>query len=125
MEIQDTSWNSTMRHSIGKAKNREDLLEFVRKLRKSKKAAFTQEESLIQHYLYQRHYSSVFIREYVRSGLLGTITARSFKSFFDLSDAIRQLAYDHPQWEGGPAKAMLAFHSERLLEIRQFAVSRK
>jgi len=125
MEIQDSTWNSSIRHSLGKVRNREELFEFVRKLRKSKKAAFKQEGNLIQHYLYQRHYEGSYIREYVRSSLLGIISARSFKSFFDLGDAIRQLAYDHPHWEGGPARAMLRFHSEKLMEIRQFSVSRK
>ena len=125
MEIQDTSWNSTIRHSLGRVKNREDLFEFVKKLRKSKKAAFRQETNLIQNYMYQRQYGGPFIREYVRSSLLCLISARSFRSFFDLGDAIRQLAFDHPNWENGPAKAMLAFHSEKLMEIRQFAVSRK
>jgi hypothetical protein len=62
---------------------------------------------LIQHFLYQRHYSSTYIREYVRYGLLALIAAQSFRIFFDLGDTIRQLAYDYPQWEGGPAKAML------------------
>jgi hypothetical protein len=56
MEIQDTSWNSTIRHSLGKVKNRDDLFEFVWKLRKSKKVAFKQEGNLVQHYLYQCHY---------------------------------------------------------------------
>jgi hypothetical protein len=125
MEIQDTSWNSTIRHSLGKVKSREDLFEFVKKLRKSKKAAFKQELNLIQHFMYHRHYSGQFIREYSRSSLLSLITMRSFKSFFDLADAIRQLAFDYGQWEGGPAKAMLSFHSEKLMEIRQFSVSRK
>jgi hypothetical protein len=50
---------------------------------------------------------------------------RSFRSFFDLADDIRQLAFDHLQWEGGPAKAMLSFHSDKLMEIRQHTVSRK
>jgi hypothetical protein len=127
MEIQDTSWNSTIRHSLGRVKNREDLFESVKKLRKSKKAAFKQETNLVQHYLYQRHYEGPFIREYVRSSLLCLISSRTFKSFFDLGDVIRQLGYNHSHshWDGGPAKAMLSFHSERLMEIRQFAVSRK
>jgi hypothetical protein len=125
MEIQDTSWSSLIRHSLGKVKNREDLFEFMRKLCKSKKAAFKQEGNPIQHYLYQRHYDGDYIREYVRSSLLGVLSARSFKSFFDLGDAIRQLAYDHQNWEGGPARAMLQFHAEKLSEIRQFLVSRK
>jgi hypothetical protein len=110
---------------LGKVKNQEDLFEFVRKLRKSKKAAFKQEGNLIQHCLYQRHYDGRCIREHVRSSLLGVLSSRSFKSFFDLGDAIRQLAYDHPHWEGGPARAMLKFHSDKLAEIRQFSVSRK
>ena len=125
MEIQDTTWNSTIRHSLGRVKNRDDLFEFVRKLRKSKKAAFRQEANLIQQFLYHRRYQGSFIREYVRSSLLCVISARTFRSFFDLGDAIRQMAFDHSNWEGGPAKAMLSFHSEKLMEIRQFAVSRK
>jgi hypothetical protein len=91
----------------------------------SEKAAFRHQGNLIQHFLYQRHYSGTYIREYVRSGLLALIAARSFRSFFDLGDAIRQLAYDYPQWDGGPAKAMLKFHADKLVDIRNFAVSRK
>jgi hypothetical protein len=125
MEIQDTSWNSTIRHSLGKVKNREDLFEFVKKLGKSKKAAFKQETNLIQQFMYHRHYDSKFIREYTRSSLLCLISVRTFRNFFDLGNAVRQLAFDHPNWESGPAKAMLLFHSEKLMEIRQFAVSRK
>jgi hypothetical protein len=125
MEVQDTSWNSTIRHSLGRVKNRDDLFEFVKKLRKSKDAAFKQETNLIQNYMYQRQYTGAFIREYVQSSLLCLISARSYRSFFELGDAIRQLAFDYPNWESGPAKAMLTFHSEKLIEIRQFAVSRK
>ena len=41
-------------------------------------------------------------------------------------DSIRQSVYDYPNWEGCPAKAMLVtFHLEKLIEIRQFAVSQK
>jgi hypothetical protein len=47
MEIQDTSWNTTIRHSLGRVKNCKDLFEFVKKLGKSKKAAFKQETSLL------------------------------------------------------------------------------
>jgi hypothetical protein len=110
---------------MGKVKTWGDLLEFVCKLRLSRKAVFTQEGNLIQHFLYQRHYYGHFFREYVRSSLLCILTVRSVKNFFDLGDVIRQLAYDYPLWDGGPAKAMLSFHLDKLLEIRQYAVSRK
>jgi hypothetical protein len=125
MEIQDAYWNSTIRHSLGKVKNRKDLFNFVKKLRKSKKAAFKQEANLMQHFMHQRHCNGKFIREHSGSSLLSLITERSHRSFFDLGDAVRQLAFDFGQWEGGPAKSVLLFHSEKLMEIRQFAVSRK
>jgi hypothetical protein len=117
MEIQDTSWNSTICHSLGKVKSREDVFELVKKLGKSKKAAFRQEENLFQHFLYQRQYLESYIQEYVRSSLLARITSKSFTYFFTLGDAIRQLAYNHPNWEGGPARAMMTFHSESSLRF--------
>ncbi len=40
MEVQDFTWNSTLRHSLGKIKNRDNVLEFMQKLRKSKNPAF-------------------------------------------------------------------------------------
>jgi hypothetical protein len=44
----------------------------------------------------------------------------------NLLSMVRQLAYDHPAfWEKGPAKAMLDFHSERLLQVQQNALTRK
>jgi hypothetical protein len=39
---------------------------------------------------------------------------------------IRQLAFDHPDfWDQKPAKAMLDFHSDKLLQIRQTSLTRK
>jgi hypothetical protein len=49
----------------------------------------------------------------------------SFQNYFTLLGAIRQLAFDHDGWDSGPAKAMLDFHSGKLLQIRRHALSRK
>jgi hypothetical protein len=54
MEVQDTTWNSTLRHSLGKIKNRDNVLEFMKKLRKSRKSGFKQQDNLIEHFLYRR-----------------------------------------------------------------------
>jgi hypothetical protein len=126
MEMQDTFWNSTIRHSLGKVRNRKDLFEFVKKLRKSKKAAFKEETNLTQHTTCHCHNHGRFICEHSHSSLLSLITMRSLKGFFKLADAIQQLAFDcDGQWEGVLSKAMLSFHLERLMEICNFAVSRK
>jgi hypothetical protein len=125
MEVTDTTWNSMNRHSLGKVKNRDSLFEFVKKLRKSQEAAFNQQSNLVQHFLAKRNYSEKYAEEYCRSSLLARITALSYTYFFALGDAARQSAHDYPDWGAGPAKAMISFHSEKLIEIRQFAVSRK
>jgi hypothetical protein len=125
MEVQDTTWNSTLRHSLGKIKNRDNVLEFMKKLRKSRKSAFQQQDNLIEHFLYRHHYSSKFIQTYLQTSFLSRITNDSFQNFFDLADAIRQLSIDLPQWEGGPAKAMLDYHAGKFWDIRQYAISRK
>jgi hypothetical protein len=72
MEIQDTSWNSTIRHSLlGKVKNREDVFEFVRKLGKSKKATFQA----------GRKYHSIFS---LLTPVLGNLQPRRYHSTFPL-----------------------------------------
>jgi hypothetical protein len=52
LEAQDTTWNATMRHSLGKIKSRDDVFAFMKKLRKSKKSAFQQQDNFIEHFLY-------------------------------------------------------------------------
>ena len=125
MEINDTTWNTITRHSLGRIKDRTSLFEFVKKLRKSHDAAFNQQSNLVQHFLSKRHYTEAYSEEYCRSGLLSRITSLSYTYFFALAETIRQSAHDYPSWEGGPAHAMLTVHSDKLVEIRQFAVSRK
>jgi hypothetical protein len=125
MEVQDTTWNSSLRNSLGKIKNRDNVLEFMKKLRKSRKSAFKQQDNLIEHFLYRRHYSSKYIRTYLQTSLLTKLANDSFRNFFDLVDAIRRFSIDLPQWEGGPAKAMLEYHASKLWDIRQYVISQK
>ena len=125
MEINDMTWNSITWHSLGRIKDRVSLFKFVKKLRKSYDAAFNQQGNLVQHFLSKRHYSETYSEEYYRSGLVSRIASLSYTYFFAIGDAIRQSAHDYPNWEGGPAHAMLTVHSEKLIEIHQFAVSRK
>ena len=112
-------------HSLGRLKNREALFDFVKKLRKSQEAAFNQQSNLIQHFLYKQHYTETYSDEYRRTSLLSRLTALSYTYFFALGDSIRQSTYHYPSWEGSPAKAMVTFYSEKLIKIRQFAVSCK
>jgi hypothetical protein len=86
----------------------------MKKLQKSKKSALQQQDNLIEHFLYRRHYLSKYIQLYLQTSLLAKLGDLSFQNFFNLVDAIRQLAIDYPQWEGGPANAMLDYHSRKL-----------
>jgi hypothetical protein len=125
MELTDNTWNSNLRHSLGKVKDRADLFQFAKKLDKSKKPAFKQQGNLAQHYLFQRHYSESYVNDYLRNGLLPRLVQNTFVNFAKLANDMRQLAHGHPSWESGPASAMLDHHSSKLMELRRFSITRK
>jgi sRNA-binding regulator protein Hfq len=91
----------------------------------SRKSAFQQQDNLIEHFLYRRHYSSKYIQIYLQTSLLSKIRLNSCQNFFDLAGAVRQLSIHLPQWEAGPAKAMLENHASKLWDIHQYAIRRK
>ena len=120
------SWKTQKRHSLGQVKNMESLFTFVKSVAKSEESAFEQQENAIQAFMLPRHYDEDVISEYVQNGFLPRLTAATFRFYSNLLSTIRQLAFDHATyWEKGPAKAMLDFHSGRLLTIRQNALTRK
>jgi hypothetical protein len=68
-------------------------------------------------------YTKEDVESYLQNGLLPWIVAECYQNYFNLLGAIRQLPFDHDIWEGGPAKAMLDFHSSRLLQVQRYALS--
>ena len=125
MEIRNTSYNSLTRHSMGRIKDRDGLFEFVGKLAKSRESAFQQQDNLIQQFMYARHYDEAFTTEYLQNGLLPRLIRLTFENFYELANAIRQLAFDHPNWDAGPSKAMLEHHADKIWNIREMAITRK
>jgi hypothetical protein len=124
--IHDSLWQGIRRHALTQIKDRESLFSFVKAVDKDQEAAFEKQDFAIQTLLFHRHYSERSIDDFLRNGLLPRLTRDSFHSYSRLLSTIRQLAFDHDiLWEGGPAKAMLDFHSFRLLQIRRHALSRK
>jgi hypothetical protein len=81
----------------------------------------------MQLFLFARRYDESTMDEYVQHGFLPRLTQATFRFYSTLLSAIRQLAFDHSDqpWNKGPAQAMLAFHSDRLLQIRSHALTRK
>jgi hypothetical protein len=125
-QIHDSLWKTAKRHSMGTIKSVETLFKFVKCVGKAEKAAFEQQENAIQVFMLSQHYDDSTISEYGQSGFLPRLTHASFRYYSSMLSMIRQLAYDHPSfWDQGPAKAMLDFHSERLLQIRQNSLTRK
>ena len=102
------------------------LFGFVKSVNDSKRPALDQQEHALQVFLRARRYDEDYTQEYVRAGFFVQLTTASFNYYMELLNTARQLAYDHStRWEGGPARAMLEFHSKKLLEIRMFALTRK
>jgi hypothetical protein len=123
--IHDSLWNSTKRHAMVQIKDKVSLFSFVKAVGKDKEAAFKKQSSAIRILMYRRHYSKDSIDSYLQNGFLPKITSETYRFYSSLLQAIRQLTYDHGMWEGGPGKAMLDYHSIRLLQVRRHALSRK
>jgi hypothetical protein len=125
-QIHDSLWKTAKRHSMGTIKSVEILFKFVKGVGKAEKPAFEQQENAIQVFMLSRHYDDDTISEYCQSGFLPRLTLASYRYYNNMLSIIRQLAFDHPTfWDQGPARAMLEFHSERLLQIRQNSLTRK
>ena len=99
------------------------MFEFAKKLAKSEKPAFKQQSNMVQHYLFRHHYSKAYVGDYLQNGLLPRLVRDTFKNFVKLANDMRQLAHEHPQWETGPAQAMLAHHSSKLMELQTFSIT--
>ena len=123
--IHDSLWQSTKRHAMAQIKDKVSLFSFVKAVGKDREAAFKKQSSAIRILMYRRHYSTDSINEYLQNGLLPTISRESYRCYFSLLQTVRQLTYDHRIWQGGPGKAMLDYHSIRLLQVRRHALSRK
>lgn len=125
-QIHDSLWKTQKRHALGQVKDEKTLLGFVKSVADARRPAWEQQEHALQVFLRARRYDEEYIQEYVRSGPLAMLTNSSFGYYMEMLNTARQLVYDHPgNWGGGPAKALLEFHSKKLLEIRMFSLSRK
>jgi hypothetical protein len=125
-QVHDSLWKTTKRHSMGIIKSMESLFSFVKSVGKAEKPAFEQQENAIQVFMLQRHYDDAAITEYSQNEFLPRVTQASFCYYASMLSIIRQLAFDHPDfWDQGPAKAMLDFHSDKHLQIRQNSLTQK
>jgi hypothetical protein len=125
-QIHDSLWKTAKRHALNQIRTVDGLFKFVKKVGKAENPAFEQQENALQLFMYHRHYDAEVIDDYVEHGFLSRLTQRTFQNYSSLLSAIRQLAYDHPKfWGEGPAKSMLTFHSDKLLQVREHALTRQ
>jgi hypothetical protein len=121
-QLHDTQWKTMRKNSLGLAKKETDLFKLIEAVDDSSVPAFDQQDCKIRSFMYRRHYDTNQITNYLEHGLLPTITRCTYEYFLGLLNKIRQLFYTHHHlWEGGPAKAMLDFHSKGLAKARSFS----
>jgi hypothetical protein len=119
-------WQGAQSNALDQIKDWEGLFQFVKAVDKDKEAAFEKQDQVIQTLLFHCHYSARLVKEYLQNGLLLQIAQESFPCYSNLLSTICQLAFDHHTLrEGGPIKAMLDYHSFKLLQARRHTMSRK
>jgi hypothetical protein len=97
----------------------------VKAVSKYQDAAFEKQGCAIEMLMLRRRYDESDVDSYLRNGLLPQLIKDSYQNYFGLLGSIRQLTFDHEIWEGGPAKAMLEYHSAKLLQIHGHTLSQK
>ena len=126
LRLHDAMWSTEKKHALRQVVDKESLVLFVKEVDKSKKPAFERQERAFTQLMLQRRYEEDFIDEWLRNGPLCIVMRESYNNYYALLNKIRQLAYDHDHiWEGGPAHSLLQYHSDKLLRIRKFALSRR
>ena len=121
----DPQWKAASRTRVQRVANRAALAAFVGRLEKCEKSSFKQEKDSMASVLRHRMYSEGAIKRYYKNGLLPRITRESFRLYWRLLSMIRTEAYKYDEWENSPASAMLAFHTEKLMDLRMNAISKK
>jgi hypothetical protein len=125
-QIHDSLWKTLKRHAMRQVKASDSMFKFVKAVGKAEGPGFEQQENAIQLFMLARHYDTSDVEDYCQNGFLPQLTRASFRYYYALLSHIWQLAYDHPNlWYKGPVKAMLDYHSDKLLQIRQHALTPK
>jgi hypothetical protein len=125
-QIHNSLWKSQKRHLLGQVRSIEGLFKSVKSVAKLEESAFEQQENALQVFMLPRHYDEAVIGKYVQNSFLPCLTAATFRCYSNLLSTVRQSAFDHAAFcDKGPAKAMLDFHSRRLLTIRQNSLTQK
>ena len=77
--------------------------------------------------MYSKGYSQELIAEYLRYGLLPKLISKTLEWYYELLNRVRDKLYTKegvlPKWKGSQAQAMHAYHSKKLRQIRELAVS--
>jgi hypothetical protein len=107
-------------HAAGQIKGSATLFKFVKVVGRAEAPAFELQENGLQLFLFARRYNDLAMDEYIQHGA-------SFWFYSTLLSAIPQLAFNHldQPWNKGLAQSMLAFHLDRLLQIRSHALTQK
>jgi hypothetical protein len=120
-------WKTPKRHAPGQIKGSVTLFNFVKAVVEAEAPAFECQENGLQLFLFAQKYNNLAMDEYIQHIFLPQLTQASFWLYSALLSAICQLAYNHldQPWNKGPAQAMFAFHSDRLLQICSHALTQK
>ena len=84
---------------------------------------FDMMEQMLSDLIYCRHYTAEQIQEYLLFGGLPNLIRQTYEHFRMLVNLIKAKSSKVDIWEDGPAKAMLDFHSRKLLYMREKSVS--
>ena len=121
----DTQWDKATRHALSQIKDETSLRECTIKLKKCRKSVLDRFTRAVTLFLLRRRYSHPEITLYLEKGGLPQIIRKTFDLYTQLLDTILYEQQRTNVYEHGFAGALVLHHSEELLDVRGYAVTKR
>eukprot|EP00956_Cyclotella_meneghiniana_P014934 scaffold22621_cov36-Cyclotella_meneghiniana.AAC.5 len=119
--LPDGQWKSQRKARLSAIKSSSDLLTLWENLAEAESEIFAQQDDRIRSYLYDRHYSTSEIDQFLASGLFIRIITVTYNNYRSLLQTL--LSHTNVLGFSGLASELLKYHGKKLLQLRLFSPS--
>eukprot|EP00956_Cyclotella_meneghiniana_P001832 scaffold2011_cov26-Cyclotella_meneghiniana.AAC.2 len=119
--LPDGQWKSQRKARLSAVKSSTDLLALWENLAEAESEIFAQQDDRIRSNLYDRHYSTSEIDQFLASGLFIRVITDTYNNYRSLLQTL--LSHTNVHGFSGLASELLKYHGKKLLQLRLFSPS--
>ena len=119
--LPDGQWKAQRKARLTTVKSSTDLLTLWESLVDAESEIFSQQDDRIHAFLYDRHYSTSEINQFLASGLFIRVITDTYNNYKSLLQTL--LSHTNVHGFSGLASELLKYHGNKLLQIRLYSPS--